>query len=44
MALKTTANLKPMSQDIAYFKATARSRLASWLDVGAAALVFYVFT
>lgn len=34
----------PISQDAAYFKATARARLATWFDIGAAALVFYIFT
>ncbi len=35
---------KLVSQDAAYFKATTTSRLAMWFDIGAAALVFYIFT
>jgi hypothetical protein len=35
---------RPLSQDAAYLIANTRSRLAMWLDIGAAALVFYIFT
>ena len=35
---------KPTQQSFAYARAQARTTLARWFDIGAAALVFYVFT
>lgn len=35
---------KPTQQSFAYARAQARSTLASWMDIGAAALIFYIFT
>jgi len=34
----------PTQQSFAYARAQARSTLATWFDIGAAALVFYIFT
>lgn len=35
---------QPTQQSFAYARAQAQSNLARWFDIGAAALVFYIFT
>lgn len=35
---------KPTQQSFAYARAQARTTFARWFDIGAAALVFYIFT
>jgi hypothetical protein len=35
---------KPTQQSFAYARANVRTTIASWFDIGAAALVFYIFT